>query len=191
MVKRKSILFLVLFASLLPALHAIPVSERAVISEYAIKAAYLFNFSKFVEWPASQAHPSDSFVIGVVGKDPFGKELKDQFTSQIVQDKKLVFHHVTNVEDVAHCHILFIPSSESEALGKILGALENTPVLTVSDMDRFVQRGGMVGFTWEQNKVRFNINVNAAERAGLKISSQLLKLAKSVQGKPAAGGLEP
>src|SRR5258708_569261 len=155
-------------------------AQPAAPTEYEVKAAFLYNFAKFVEWP-SRARPNkgDAFVIGILGQDPFGKDLEDQLNGKAVQDKKLVFIRLSNFQEASGCQVVFISSSKADDLGTILGTLRGPPVLTVSDMDRFVQRGGMVGFPIEDNRVRFNINLAAADQAGLKISSQLLKLAKT------------
>ena len=152
-------------------------------SEYEVKAAFLFNFAKFVDWPReANPNPGASFVIGILGDDPFGKALEDQFNGKIVQDKKLVFMPLSGLQQASGCQVLFISASETDNLVTILGKVQRPPVLTVSDIDQFIQRGGMVGFTMDQNRVRFNINLAAADKAGLKISSQLLKLAKTVKG---------
>lgn len=160
-------------------------AEPTSPTEYEVKAAFLYNFAKFVEWPSETApKASETFVIGILGKDPFGRQLEDQFNGKIIQDRKLVFTRLSGLQEVSRCQVVFISASEAHALGTILNTLQDPPVLTVSDMDQFIQRGGMVGFTLEGNRVRFNVNLDAAEKARLKISSQLLKLAKTVTGKP-------
>jgi hypothetical protein len=158
-------------------------------TEYEVKAAFLYNFAKFVEWPP-EATPKagGSFVIGILGQDPFGKDLEDQFSGKSIQDKKVVFTQLSGLQEAAGCQVVFISASETDQLGTILGTLRTPPVLTVSDMDQFIQRGGMLGFTIDKSRVRFNVNLTAAEKAGFKISSQLLKLAKTVNGKPMGGG---
>jgi hypothetical protein len=191
MVIRTLIALAGLLAAVIPvaALESIPARDRTAVGEYALKAAYLFNFTKFVEWPVQEpSRPAEVFTIGVIGRDPFGADIAAQLSTKTVQDKKLVFTQLSHSRQAADCQMVFISASETRGLGEILGSLQNSPVLTVSDMDAFVQRGGMVGFTREQNKVRFQINLAAADKAGLKISSQLLKLAKSIEGKPQAGG---
>ena len=146
-----------------------------------MKAAFLYNFAKFVEWPPDAIKNSgDSFVVGILGEDPFDKDLEAGFNGKSVQDKKLIFKRLSSLEQASDCQVIFISRSEEERLGSILGKLRGSPILTVSDMDEFIQRGGMVGFVVENNKVGFNINRTVAEGAGLKVSSQLLKLAKTI-----------
>jgi hypothetical protein len=170
----------IMVAGLLPAQHTRH-------DEYEVKAAFLYNFAKFVEWPPEAIDKTgESFVIGILGRDPFAKEWKDQLDGKVVQDRKLVFRRLSSPAEAAGCRVVFISDSEAGEVSDILAKLEGPPVLTVSDVGRFIQRGGMVGFSVEQNKVRFSVNVTAAEKAGLKISSQLLKLAKTVKGKPSS-----
>jgi hypothetical protein len=166
-----------LLISFLPVLHA----ETNALSEYDVKAAFLYNFAKFVEWPPEVFKNSgDSFVIGILGDDPFDKNLEAELNGKTVQDKKLVFKRLLNLQEASDCQVVFISASEEDLLSAILAKLQGSPVLTVSDMKRFIQRGGMVGFSLDKNKVGFNVNRTVAEGAGLKISSQLLKLAKTI-----------
>jgi hypothetical protein len=158
----------------------------AALTEYQIKAAFLYNFAKYVEWPADTPGASKPFTLGILGKDPFGTHL-NELEGKTVHDRQLVFKRLANTQEAAGCQVLFISRSEEGRLDQILASLDGTPVLTVSDMHRFTQRGGMVGFSMEEQKVRFNVNLKAAETHALRISSQLLKLAKNVQGKPLPG----
>ena len=152
-------------------------------TEYSIKAAYLYNFSKFIEWPSSEMGTAP-FCVGILGEDPFGKNLEAVFNGKTVQDKPIVIRHINTVAEAARCQIVFISSSEDERLDRLLNDLSETPVLTVGETSRFFQQGGMVGFQVIRHNVRFNINLRAAEEAKLKISSQLLKVANSVHGAP-------
>ncbi len=153
-------------------------------TEYEVKAAYLYNFARFVEWPADAAATRDHLLLGVIGVDPFGAVLDEIVRDRAAPgDRRLVVRRFTSVEEAAHAHILFICSSEEGRLAQILGALDGASVLTVGDLPRFAERGGMVALTVENHKVRFEINVEAVQRTGLKVSSQLLKLARIV-GEP-------
>jgi len=174
---KKAALLSVLCVTLAGPMVAESISSR----EYEIKAAFLYNFAKFVEWPpdAFQKNPGH-FVIGILGPDPFGSDLDDLLEGKTIQDKSLVLKRIAIPQDATSCHVLFISSAKEEELDSILIALKGLPVLTVSDMDQFIQRGGVVGFTLEGKKVRFSINTKVADQAGLKVSSQLLKLAKTV-----------
>lgn len=152
------------------------------IGEYHVKAAFLYNFAKFVEWPP-ETMPSGSapLVLGVVGEDPFGQVLEETIKGKTVNGQELVIRRFTRIQGASGCHILFISSSERKRLAEIIDGLRGSSVLTVSDMERFAQRGGIISFTMENNKVRFEVNLDSAERAGLKISSKLLTLAKIVR----------
>jgi len=151
-------------------------------TEYQIKAAFLYNFIKFVEWPAEAApQTGGEFVVGVLGDDPFGNDLDAMLSGKSVQDDKITLIRISNVQDAKRCQVLFIAGSEEWKLDKILKALEGRPILVVSDISGFVRRGGTIGFTMEGNKVRFSINNRVAETDHLTVSSQLLKLATTVE----------
>jgi len=154
-------------------------------TEHQVKAAFLYNFGRFVEWPRTASAPAgDPFSICLLGEDPFGPVLEETLEGKEVHGKKLLLRRIGSAKDTLRCQILFISSSEDSHLTEILTLLAGRSILTVSEMPRFAYRGGMIGFTLEQNKVRFEINPPAAERGGLIISSQLLKLAKIVNTKP-------
>jgi len=156
-------------------------------SEYQVKAAYLFNFLKFVDWPEDAfGDPLAPMVIGVVGDDPFGNALPQVVIGKTVQGRDLVIRIYRPGEDLRSAHILFISSSERKRIPTILSSLRGSSVLTVADVEGFVESGGMIQFVPENNRVRFAINVDAARRGRLKVSSKLLSLAKTVEGK--AGG---
>jgi hypothetical protein len=157
----------------------------AVPTDFEVKAVFLYNFAKFIEWPADAFKNADTnFVIGVIGQDPFGNVLESRLEGKSVQGKALVFKKLVSPNQAADCQVLFVSSSEANDWFAIHKILDGSPVLTVSDIDAFVQQGGMVGFELEKKRVRFNINLTAAEKSSLKISSQLLKLAKRVHGTP-------
>ena len=152
-------------------------------NEYQIKAAFLFNFAKFVEWPPATAAPeSGPICMCILGRDPFGPALEEVIQGKTVNSRRLQVRRTTRVEQVRSCHVLFISDSERGRLSEALALLRDTSILTVGEMERFVQHGGMIHFLMESNKVRFEINRDAAERAGLKISSKLLQLATIVRG---------
>ncbi len=172
-------------------LAAAPARVRAqdALSEYQVKAAYLFNFLKFVEYPEeSFADPLAPIVIGVVGEDPFGDALPQVVTGKTVQGRDLVIRIYHAGEDLRGAHILFISASERKRLPVILSSLRGSSVLTVSDTAGFLDAGGMIQFLNENGRVRFAINVDAASRAKLKMSSKLLSLAKVVGGNGKEGG---
>lgn len=177
-ISRATLLVLVL---LIPALQG---RAQDAPSEYQVKAAYLFNFLKFVEWPENTfVDPLAPMVIGVVGDDPFGIALPQVVIGKTVQGRDVVVRIYRSGEDLRGAHILFISSSERKKLPAILSSLHSSGVLTVADMEGFLDLGGMIQFVPENNRVRFAINVEAARRAKLKMSSKLLSLAKTVEGK--------
>src|SRR5947209_2927992 len=162
--------------------------ESPAPTMYQVQAAFLFNFAKFVTWPDDAFQRSgSSLIIGVLGEDPFGAVLEETVRDKTVMGKKLAVKRFVRIQDAVKSHILFLSSSEESQLLPLLKVLEKATVLTVSDMEQFAERGGMVAFTVEDQKVRFNVNVEAVERAGLKMGSQLLKLARIVSDKPRTG----
>lgn len=171
-----------LFLRLSLALLVTAVSSRAEESqpsEYELKAAFLFNFAKFVEWPPKAfAKDSSPLVVGVLGeKNPFGDDLKRTVRNKTINNRPLEVKEIQSVTEATNCHILFICTSEKKRLPEILDGLRDTPALTVGETDRFIQAGGMINFVLAGNKIRFEINDDAAKKAGLKISSKLLSLA--------------
>lgn len=153
----------------------------AVFSEYQIKAVFLYNFAQFVEWPAAVfANEAAPLVIGVLGDDPFGAQLDAAVKEEKLGQRPLEIRRFRRVEEIATCHILFICRSESARLERIISSLQGRSVLTVSDMDEFTRRGGMIRFLTENKKVRMRINPEAAKRVGLTISSKLLRPAEIV-----------
>jgi hypothetical protein len=152
-------------------------------TEFQVKAAYLFNFLKFVEWPEDPApDPHGKWVIGFVGESPIDGELTHLAEGKNVLGHELLVKKFQAAEDLRACNILFITDSEKRRLPAILVALRGSSVLTVADMDSFVGSGGMVQFVVEDARVRVAIDVGATSRARLKISSKLLALAQIVTG---------
>jgi hypothetical protein len=151
--------------------------------EYQVKAAYLFNFFKFVDWPEdATTNLNGRWVIGIVGENPFGDELAQAVAGKIAQGRLLQVKTFQPTDDLRACHILFISRSEMKRLPSILTALRGSSVLTVADADHFTESGGMIQFLIEEGRVRFAIDVGATSRARLKVSSKLLLLARSVTG---------
>lgn len=161
-------------------------AQQAAPTEYQIKAAYLYNFGKFVHWPARvESAPNKAFSVCVLGQDPFGPSLKAILAGQSIDGEATVATTIARPEDAANCRILYISSSEEHRLKEIIAALDDSSVLTVSDLPSFSKKGGMVGFVFNNNKIRFEVNLAKAQRAGLTMSSELLKLAVAVRNSPA------
>jgi hypothetical protein len=130
------------------------------------------------------AKSSDPFVIGVLGKDPFGTALDRLIEGETVNDKTVVIRRLARTEQAAHTQVLFISSSEEHNLPAILRAIEGKSILTVSEIENFAQRGGIINLKKENNRVAFEINLDSAKRAGLTMNAQLLKLARVVKEQP-------
>jgi len=151
-------------------------------SEYQVKAAYLSNFGKFVEWP-SRIRPArdEPFTVCVIGQDPFGDAMEAAVAGETVGRARLVAKRIERLADAVTCRIAFISSSEDSQLKAVLAAIEKASILTVSDMPQFARRGGMIQFVLDGNRVRFEVNLDAVRRVGLNLSSDLLKLALAVR----------
>ncbi len=158
--------------------------------EYQVKAAFLYKFAAYIRWPSpAGADPGAPFVIGVIGRDPFGSALSDVVRSQSIRGRGIRIRLLSRREEALQCELLFVSASERANLQPLFTVLRGVPVLTVSDMDQFAQRGGMIGLvTTEDNRIRFDINNAAIERAGLKASSQLLGLGHIVEEMREEGG---
>jgi len=158
-------------------------------SEYQVKAVYLFNFSRFVGWPSQAAsEPLGPFAICVLGKDPFGAVLDATLAGENIGGKSVVARRVAQAQEATNCRVVFISSSEEGRLKEILGVLDKASVLTVSDIPRFSQHGGMIEFVLQGDRVRFEVNLASTAEAGLTLSSELLKVAVAVRRSAQPGG---
>ena len=166
-------------------ISCLPAGSLAAVAltEYEVKAGFLYHVGWFVEWPATTAQSSAStFIIGVLGTNPFGGVLHDVMEDKTIHERPVAIKYYQRVEEAVSSHVLFISASEEPRLPAILAALGRTSVLTVSDIGRFTERGGMIVLRLVDRKVHFDINIDATEPAGLKLSSQLLRLAKVIHG---------
>lgn len=170
-------------------------TSSAKYKEYEVKAAFIFNFLKFIDWPEEKtAANNNQIIIGIIGEDPFGPA-SDVFKDKAVDEHKLLVKRFEGIEQIKkmpekeknerldalkNCHLLFICQSEQKQLRDIIEIVRNSSVLTVADTDGFIEAGGIINFFTENNKIRFDINQAVAEKTGLKIRSQLLHLAKRV-----------
>jgi hypothetical protein len=154
-------------------------------SEYQIKAAFLYNFAKFVEWPPDpRTNARDPILLCIAGNDPFGKTLDQTILGKTANGHPFAIQRIKREEDASGCQILFTSSSDPTYIRSLLAILKGSSVLTVGETEGFPRLGGIVNFTLEEGKVRFEINVDAAERERLKISSKLLSVAKVVRDQP-------
>jgi hypothetical protein len=158
-------------------------AQAAKASEAQVKAVFLFNFAQFVDWPPEAVPDSQApLVIGILGGDPFGGFLDATVRGERRGARPFVVQRYQRVEDITRCDILFISRSGGggDAPEEILAHLKNRPILTVSDADRFAERGGMIRFVTDRSRIRLQINPEAAEAAHLTISSKLLRVAEVI-----------
>jgi len=149
--------------------------------EYQVKAVFLFNFAQFVDWPAEAFPDSNApLVIGVLGDDPFGKVLDQTVRDEHLGRRPFQLRRYQRVDEIKTCHILFISKSAASPPEEILAGLKNRPILTVSEVNRFTERGGMIRFVTDRSRIRLQINLAAAEAAHLTIGSKLLRVAEIV-----------
>lgn len=153
-------------------------------AEYKIKAAFIYNFAKFVEWPQQAFVNNNSpVIIGVLGRDPFGDILDDTVKNKTIGKRKIVVTRYKDVSNIGVCHILFISSSEKKRLLKIADKLKGTSILTVGEVKNFARKGGIIGFVRKEDTIGLEINLTNARQAKLKISSKLLKISKVIVDK--------
>ena len=199
MTKTKVYILIVLALSLFAVPIAATVRAESVLSpEYQIKAAFLFNFIKFVDWPEDKwAQDNETVTIGIIGEDPFDA-IFEPLKSKQVKGKRVIVKHFAGfkelkktgrkdkaglrrqIEALRKCHVLFICSSEKDSLAEIIEALHGFHVLTVSETADFLETGGIINFLMKDKKVAFEINITAARQADLTIRSRFLRLAERV-----------
>jgi hypothetical protein len=153
-------------------------SDPPAPNEYQVKAAFLFHFLQYVDWPADAG--SGGLCVGLLGEDPFGSALTEVVRDEAIQGRKLIVRRAAQAEDLKGCALVFVPRTEKARTSKILAAFDQAPTLTVGETEGFTQQGGIVRFYLDGKKVRFEINPGAARAKGLRISSQLLALGKIV-----------
>jgi hypothetical protein len=154
--------------------------EEVTVTEYDVKAAFLLNFVRFVDWSDRMRGDTDKeLILGIAGEDRFGNAL-NLIRGAKVKSRTLVIKNVVDSNSLINCDILFISSSEKDRLPTLMAALKDLPILTVSEIEGFAQRGGIINFIIVEKKIRFEINPDAAKQVGIHISSQLLQLARIV-----------
>jgi len=153
-------------------------------TEFEVKAAYLYNFGKFIKWPAATPDP---FPVCVLGRDPFGDTLDATLQGEKIDGKSLAALRIATAHESAACRIVYVSPSEEKRLKEVIASLQKSSALTVSDIPGFVNAGGMIEFVSEGGRIRFQVNLAAAQHAGLTLSSELLKVATSVKTEPAGG----
>ena len=159
-------------------------AEEAPLSEHQVKAAQMLNFFKYSHWPASAfAKTNSPYVVGVVGRDPFGKDLDRMFELKVVTGRPFVIKRTTDEQELRNCHLVFVSSSERRRLKDLLEKLKGAAVLTVGESPEFLDQSGVINFLLMDSSVRFEINLAAAQAAKVKLDANLLRLAVTVRGK--------
>jgi len=183
--KVTAILVALVVASVLSCAKMLVAADTPAASEAQVKAVFLFNFAKYVDWPPD-ALPSKAtpITIGVVGADSFGDDLQRDVEGKTINGHPFVIKHMAWDSEWSGCQILFISRSEASRTGEILDKASALPILTVGENEAFARNGGIINFVLKNGNVRLSINLNAAKKAGLTISSRLLAVADVVKGKP-------
>ena len=177
--QKRILLFLLLGVTLKAAL-----AEPGDELEYPVKAAMIYNFTRFVEWPpAAWRTPQEPMVVGVLGSGPAERALAETLRGKSYAGRNIQVTRLHGIENIPGCHVLFVAASEKKHLPEILRLAHGSGILTVSDIPDFVASGGVIGFLVEDQRVRFEIGAAAARQAGLVISSKLLNLATGQGGK--------
>lgn len=147
-----------------------------------MKSVFLERFTRFITWPQDDSvnDPSEPFIIGILGENPFGTLLHEIYSEQKINDKRAEIRHYTSTKEITGCNLLFISQSEERRLERILSELDSFPILTVGDTDGYADRGIMINMYLDEGKVRFEVNRSALEKAELKVSHLLLKSARIV-----------
>jgi len=157
----------------------LPTNLNATAKEYQIKAAFIYNFTKFVKWPEPDFTTSNApIVIGYITNNPFGPELENTLRGRTLHSRPFVCRHIENAYEAKQVHVLFISLDNPHYNQALLQQLGSAPVLTIAEDEGFVKSGGMIEFFLEKGKVRFNLNMPAAKRAGLSINARLQALAR-------------
>ena len=169
-----------LIAGALALACGIPLRAVQPTLENDVKAAFLYNFTKFVEWPP--APPDEPFRICALADAAFIAAIDRTIADESIGGRRLVRVQPQSVEEARGCAILYVGNSNSERAARFLGAVRDLPVLTVGEGQMFVKQGGAIGFLLENNRVRFDISVRAVQRSWLKASSKLLRVARTVDG---------
>lgn len=157
-------------------------SGKAAQREYSIKAGFIYNFTKFIQWPESSfSGEQDKFVIGILGEDPFEDALDLLERKKKTGGREIAIQRFSSLRGIKKCQVLFVSSSEKNYIEKITRKFADSPVLLLGDTPGFAEKGIGINFYTRQNKVRFEFNRKALERAGIKVSSQLLNLGRMVE----------
>jgi hypothetical protein len=182
---RRRVLFAILLLALAGLLRFAPAAEQPAPNlESKIKAVLMLKLVTHVDWPASAfADANAPFQIGILGDDPFGKLLEEVLAGETSHGRAIQIRRSASAADLAACQLIFVSATEKERAQNDVAAFAKKPVLTVSDIEQFARKGGMVGFIREKNSVRLEINIDACAEAGLTVSARLASIARVVENK--------
>lgn len=156
-------------------------AEASTAKEYKVKAAFIYNFTKFIKWPEDTFTATDEpIVIGFINKNPFGNELEKTLGTRTMQEHPFVIRRVKDAEDAKGVHLLFVSFEDAGETIALLRTIENESILTIGETKGFAARGGIIEFVIDKDKVRFNLNVTAAKKAGLSVNARMQALAKKI-----------
>ena len=176
---RTTVLAIAMSIATLLSQSALAQSRPEPKGEYALKAVFLYNFCRFIDWPKSAfASPNEPIIIGVVGEDPFGSLLKEAVHGETSRGRAIQIEHYSKPDAIGHCHLLFVSHSEAARTEKILSSVSGKSIVTVGETDAFLDRGGMIALTADKNRVRLHINPSLLRAASLDVSSKLLRVAE-------------
>jgi hypothetical protein len=175
-ISRKTLCYIVFFMLVCSSFSIF--AQTPISKEYQVKAAFLLNFTRFIEWPSSSFTSEQApIIIGILGANPFGNYLNEIITDEKVGGHPLIIQQYKSINDMKSCHILFINKLETEYLAQLTGILKGKDILTVSDAPDFLRQGGMILFFTKSNKIQFQVNLDVVKTTKLDISSKLLHLA--------------
>ena len=182
--RRSRFIIVILLCSSLALGASAQSSDSSASSEYLIKAGFIYNFAQLVQWPSvAFSQPDSPIVIGILGTDPFGPTIDRVIENKKLDGRNLVVRRLKwgkDLKDLKDCNILFVSSSETQHIDEVVSMVKWLPILTIGETPGFATRGGIINLTLEGNKVRFEVNIEAAKQAKLNISSRLLALARIV-----------
>lgn len=179
---RIQVFFVFLILSLItPIIHSAPISANAD----KLKAAYIYQFIQFINWPEQnkQNETEQTFNICLYGKDKINKNLKELHLNRKT-GKQLNFIHISKINDISQCHILYLALNKKRSLEKVLNLTKNKPILSISSQSDFSKHGGIIGFVTINNKLRIEINRGSAKQSRIKISAKLFEIASKVYNEP-------
>ncbi|MFL6515645.1 MAG: YfiR family protein [Chthoniobacterales bacterium] len=162
-------------------LAVVPAGSAAHVdaTEYGLKSVFLYQFCRFMEWPASAfSSPRDPLVIGVIGDDPFGQLLNEAVEGETYHGRPIRIEHYRNPRDIKRCHILFVSHSDEDQVNQILSSVAGKNIITVGETDDFLDHGGMIALTADRNKVHVRVNQSSLRTANVEVSSKLLRVAE-------------